>query len=138
MKSVSKDENNFSNYSEINLLLQNPLKAAKKELYRRKYTFVSEIASLLIFHKENKEIYNIISRLILISLESQEIIFLEKNFIDTNTDFFIKKERFDYLRFLKKLHTFLIQSSQLSEKERVDFYRLERFFIKQYLDTFSF
>ncbi len=135
--SSSRDEFNISHFSVININQQNPLNLAKNEFQRRKYQYISELISLLISHNDNSEIYNIISHLIVVSLETTEVIFSEKIFAKRNKIIFSKKEYFDYLPFLKKIHIYLFRCAHLSDKERVDFYKLERFLIKQYLEHHS-
>ena len=132
--SSSRDELNTSHFSIININPQNPLNLAKNEFQRRKYQFISELFSLLISHNHSNEIFNIISHLIVVSLDTTEFIFSEKIFAIRKKIIFSKKEYFDYLPFLKKMHTYLIRCTHLSDKERVDFYKLERFLIKKYLE----
>jgi hypothetical protein len=129
-----RDELKISQFSVININKHNSLHLAKNEFQRRKYQFISELTFLLICHNDNREIYKIISHLIVVSLEATEFIFSEKVFTKRNKIAFPKKNDFDYLPFLKKVHTYLFRCSQLSDKERVDFYKLERFLIKQYLE----
>lgn len=136
MSSIKDDFNHFYN-SNIVIQEQNPLKIAKNEAQRRKNIFISDLMSLLFHYKRNKEIYSIISHLIIISLKSQIYVFLDKIFSDINEMSFSNEDNFDHLLILRKMHTFLFRSFELTDKERLDFFHLERFFIKQYLEHAS-
>lgn len=119
----------------ITFRLENERNFATIEFQKRKFQFVNELSCLLFTHKEDREIAVIISELMVFALTIQERHFLDKVYTASKTSMFTAFEPNDYLIILKKIHMLLFQSGCLSDKERLRFYRLERFCIKRYLES---
>jgi len=131
--SLSRHQLKAAKLAKINFRSDNEQKFAPIEFQKRKSQFINELSCLLFTHKEDSEIGVIISELIVFTLTIQERYFLDKVYTASKNSLFTAFDLNDYLIILKKIHMLLFQSRCLSDKERLRFYRLERFCIKRYL-----
>ena len=132
--SSSKDGYTIDDLSELVSHDHDQFDLAKKEFQRRKFQFITELASLLCVHKNTKDLFTIITDLIIFSLQRGESCFLDKTFIEKNRNLFTHFNVKNYFMVFKKIHKLVFQSSNLSDRQKVKFLQLERYFIKLYFE----
>ena len=131
--SLSRHEQYQEKPAKITFGPDNKQSLANKEFQKRKFQFINELLCLLFSHKKEREISKIISDLIIFTLSIQEYHFLDKAYTVSMENTSKVYDPHNYLHILKKIHILLFQTGSLSEEERLRFYRLERFCIKNYL-----
>jgi len=132
--SLSRHKLNIAKLANLKFRQENESNFAPIVFQRRKSQFINELSCLLFIHKKDREIRVIISELIVFTLTIQERYFLDKVYTASKTNLFTAFDLNDYLIILKKIHMLLFQSRCLSDKEKLRFYRLERYCIKRYLE----
>jgi len=102
-----------------------------KNIWKNKFIFISELTSMLFQHKHLNESLKNISDLIVLSLGAKENAF-DMNISKFEYEYDINR----YLEFLNKVRYLLMNNPDLTNNQKFDYCRIERFFMKLYLKEY--
>lgn len=140
-------KNRYRNIPTIDLPIQALFNFDKKEGQKCKFHFISELVSILFTQNKSQESFKIISSLIKLSLKAPEENFADVIFSGNNAGafnnidnevkcFLNQKFRVDKnmcLLMLNRVRSILINCPDLTNKQKFDYCRIERYFMKSYL-----
>lgn len=140
-------KNRYRNIPTIDLPIQALFKFDKKEGQKCKFYFISELVSMLFTQNNSQESFKIISSLIKLSLKAPEENFADVIFSGNNAGafnnidnevkcFLNQKFRVDKnmcLLMLNRVRSILINCPDLTNNQKFDYCRIERYFMKSYL-----
>ena len=129
IRSLIKSSQNKSKFIQIN---KDP-QFLRYEAQRRKFSYLSQLISLLFAHKNSHRRVNEISMIINLALNGSEEAYLDKKFFINREKEFTKFKNREYLEELTKIHEILLKSIDLNCQQRVNLLQKERELIKTYL-----
>ncbi len=99
---------------------------------RRKAQFISELELLLSVHKKYNDKYDLVFNFIDICKNAPEEIFLLKIYSDLKDNINKEFSKRDYTLLFKKIHSFILNHPELTNKELVICTNIERHLMKLY------
>ena len=104
------------------------------EAQRRKFSYLSQLISLLFTPENSQGHFNEISRLIILALNGSEEAYLDKKFFLNREKELTKFKNREYLEELIKIHRIILKSISLNCQQRVNLLQQERELMKTYLE----